>query len=326
MAWYDYIPTVAAYNEGKKLLNPAQGSTAPIAAEVGTTNATATGLAGERSAVGANPYAIDTSQAGQTRAQQEQAIQALQSAANGTAPSAAELQLQDQAQKNNAAAFGAAAALKGRTPGASFTTAARQNASNQLQTNANAAATRAAEMAQARAALSGTLATQQQQDQQGAQAAAALKTNYATNLLSGQLTSQGQGVTAAGDLVGANTTNAQTQNAFNGGLLGTAGTVGVAALSDKNEKKDIKGIKQKLDATFEALNPATFEYKNPDEPGAAEGPRVGVMAQDLQKTPLGKSVVIDGKPLKLDIGNALGLALDGMSMLTDRIKKLEARA
>lgn len=302
-----------------------QGDTSPLTAEQQAADAAAKQFAATQAALGANPYAIDTTQATQSRGQQEQAIKALQGAANGTAPSAAELLLKQQSDANNAAAFGAAAALKGRTPGASFTTAARQNATNQLQTNATAAAQRAAEMANARSALSSVIGSQEQQDQQGAQAQAQLKTNYAANQEQGQLQSQGQGVTSAGDLVGANVKNSSNAATNLTGDI-TKGAQALGSLSDKRAKKNVKPVKAELDATFEALNPKTFEYKDPDQAGAGHGERVGILAQDMQKSPLGKETVIDGKPLKLDIGNALGLALAGLASMRKELDTLKKKA
>lgn len=302
-----------------------QGDTSPLTAEQQAADAAAKQFAATQAALGGNPYAINTAPSDQSRSQQEQAIQALQGAANGTAPSAADLQLKQQSDANNASAFGAAAALKGRTPGASFTTAARQNASNQLQTNATLAAQRAAEMASARAALSGVIGSQEQQDQQGAQAAAQLKTNYAANQEQGQLQSQGQGVTAAGDIVGANVKNSSNAATNLTGDI-TKGAQALGSLSDKNEKKDIKpASKDELDNTFKALTPETYEYKDPNMQGAAPGLRVGFMAQDLAKTKLGKDAVIDGKPMRVDIGNALGLALAGLASMRKELDTLKSK-
>jgi hypothetical protein len=300
------------------------GSTQPLTQEQQTADQAAQQLAAQRAALGAAPFAIDTSQSNPDRATQLQTIGMLQGAAAGTAPSAAQLQLQQQAARNNASAFGAAAALKGRTPGASFTTAARQNAENQLDTNANAAALRANEMATARSQLASAGAIQQQQDQQAAQTAAELKTNYATSLLGGQLQSQGQGITAGQGVTNANVQNAQTQNAFTGGLIGgVAQAAPMLLTSDEDEKADRKPVD--VEETFLALHPKTFRYAHPGTPGEPAGNRVGVMAQDLVKSPLGRSVVVDGKPMKIDIGQGLGLALAGVAEITKRLKELEGK-
>jgi hypothetical protein len=61
--------------------------------------------------------ALDKAQAEQTRQRQLDAIEALTSAANGTVPSAAELQMRREAGRNVAATLGQARALGGRSAG-----------------------------------------------------------------------------------------------------------------------------------------------------------------------------------------------------------------
>ena len=89
-------------------------------------------------------------------------------------------------------------------------------------------------------------------------------------------------------------------------------------VSDEDEKTDIHGADAA--AAFGRVPGKTFEYKHPGEGGAAPGERVGVMAQDVERQPALRSMVIDGKPMKLDIGNALGLAL---AALGDHEREIE---
>lgn len=333
---------------GPLLSGPKTASTSPLTGEQAGADALTTQFNAQNASANAAPIAaptqqavtIDRSQSGQTRAQQEQAIQALQQAAAGTTPSAAELQLKQQAANNNAQALNNAAALRGRSAGSSFQAANRQNALNQLQTNADAASARAAEQANARAALTGALSGVQSQDQATAQAQAALTQSANANNLQSALTTTGQnitkqqntaqdtlgaqglGITAAGDIVGANTANAQTQNSYEGGLLGGAGALGVAALSDERSKEDIEDATAETRDAIEALKPYSFRYKDSEN---GEGDRLGIMAQDMAKTPVGRDVVIKGKRLKLDMANSMGLALAGLSDIQRRLKKVEAR-
>jgi hypothetical protein len=92
-------------------------------------------------------------------------------------------------------------------------------------------------------------------------------------------------------------------------------------LSDEDEKKDIRGAAADTRAAIAALRPYTFEY---DDPSNGPGERVGVMAQDMAKTRAGRGVVMDGKPMRLDIGNAIGLALAGLSDMERRLKAIES--
>lgn len=183
---------------------------------------------------GESPYQervqLDTTNADQTRAQQEQALTALTSAANGTVPSAAELQLRQQSDHNNASAFGAAQALRGRSPGGSYLQASRQGAASQLATNAQAAQLRAAEQERARGQLMEALTGVRTQDVGTASANANLgqaanannlqaqtqanaqAQDWRQQLLQGQLAAMGYGTQAATGGANAAAANAKAEN------------------------------------------------------------------------------------------------------------------
>lgn len=60
--------------------------------------------------------------------------------------------------------------------------------------------------------------------------------------------------------------------------------------SDEDEKSDIHEHTGALE-TIEDAEPYSFKYKNPDEAQAGPGTYYGIMAQDLEKTPAGRSTV-----------------------------------
>lgn len=94
-----------------------------------------------------------------------------------------------------------------------------------------------------------------------------------------------------------------------------------AAISDINEKKDIK--KDFLDK----LQAYTYEYKNPDKPGARPGKQVSVMAQDLEKTAIGKEMVgqmEDGTKF-VDYAKGYGAILAAQAHLNKRLDELEKK-
>lgn len=91
--------------------------------------------------------------------------------------------------------------------------------------------------------------------------------------------------------------------------------------SDEREKTGI--VKAPMDQFLDHLAGFTFEGK----PGSdiPAGQRMGPMAQDVrQGGPIGKSMVIDGKPLQMDIPNSIGATLAAVSYLNEQIKKLKA--
>jgi hypothetical protein len=150
------------------------------------------------------------------RAQQQQAISMLQSAANGSTPSAAELQQQQAGNRAAAQQFGMASALQGGlSPGAALRQASEGAANLQADTANNNAQLRAQEMAGARGQLVQGLAgvRGQEQDLSGQNAGLAQQTNLAN--LNSQITTTGQNQDWQKALLGQqeNALNAQTQGA-----------------------------------------------------------------------------------------------------------------
>jgi hypothetical protein len=74
---------------------------------------------------------------------------------------------------------------------------------------------------------------------------------------------------------------------------------------------------------LDALKPVKFKYKDPKAEGAAPGQRYGVIAQDLEKTPMGKSIVVtmpDGHK-GIDTGQAVGVLLAAMARMKQTGKR-----
>jgi hypothetical protein len=113
--------------------------------------------------------------------------------------------------------------------------------------------------------------------------------------------------------------NANTQ--MTGSLIGAGGQAlggylgGAAMFSDKNLKTNIEPIsKEDLQELKDAIKPYKFNYTS-DEYGA--GDWIGVMAQDIEKTKLGKSIVQENEQgLKyLDGNKVMSLFLATMAEL-----------
>jgi hypothetical protein len=111
------------------------------------------------------------------------------------------------------------------------------------------------------------------------------------------------------------------------GLLQGGATMGAAALapaavaSDKNLKKDIKSEDKSLDAFMRELDPKSFKYKDKKD---GEGKRYGVMAQDAEKSEVGKTMVKDTPHGKMLDGKATTSALlAAISRLAERVDELE---
>jgi hypothetical protein len=89
-------------------------------------------------------------------------------------------------------------------------------------------------------------------------------------------------------------------------------------MSDKREKESLEAV--------EATPGYSFDYKDPDAMGATSGKQFGVMAQDLEKTPAGRSVVheVGGRKM-VDTSRLTMVNTAAMNALTDRLSKIEAR-
>lgn len=109
-------------------------------------------------------------------------------------------------------------------------------------------------------------------------------------------------------------------------LIGTAiaGYATISTGSDYRMKREIRAADSQVEGFLDALNAYQYEYKDPHAPGSDPGIFVGVMAQDLEKTPMGASFVKDtphGK--QVDYGHGLAAILASQSNIHDRLRRLE---
>lgn len=95
-----------------------------------------------------------------------------------------------------------------------------------------------------------------------------------------------------------------------------------ALMSDSNLKQSISSGDQEIQRLMDAISPKEFEYKDPNY-GA--GKLVGVMAQDIQKSPMGEEAVVETQDgLGIDQNKGLSTALAGIANLNKRLKSLGA--
>jgi len=120
----------------------------------------------------------------------------------------------------------------------------------------------------------------------------------------------------------------QVLTAAIGGLAsGTGSVVGTKLISDARQKKNISKIDENDGKLLELLNkikPVRFEYKNSGLEGATKGFNFGLIAQDLERSELGKALVSNENGVKkVDSARAGLTALAAIPLLMDKIKKLE---
>ena len=96
--------------------------------------------------------------------------------------------------------------------------------------------------------------------------------------------------------------------------------------SDRRAKKKIKSGKSEAQQFLDSLKAYSYEYKDPDSVGAKAGRILSVMAQDLEKTDLGKQMVLDTPAGKfVDYGQSLAAILASQAHLNDELKSISAR-
>lgn len=167
--------------------------------------------------------------------------------------------------------------------------------------------------------------------------------------IEGQITSNNSIAAGAGAASGAqqsanNARDMQTAGAIGavaGGVIGTvitpgAGTAAGAAaggaagngigawVSDVRQKTDIHDGTAKSQEFLDALKAYDYEYKRPGAPGQMPGRHTSPMAQDLEKSELGRRMVVDTPEGKMvDYKEGFATALAGMGTMNKRLEGLE---
>lgn len=271
------------------------------------------------------------------RQRQTTSLDLLTDAATGRVPSAAEILGREQANRAAAQAYGNAAALQG---GNSSGGTLRQalDAQTQIQGDANTQllAARAKEMSDARAQLVQGIGAARGQESADATTNANLDQNKNLANTQAAVTTHGQDVSEKGDLVSGQNTAlgtgmqaekakvdadaaiAASKNAYKGAMVNGLASGVAKFVSDRRAKTNIRSAD--LVQLAEDAPGYTFEYKS-----AQDGPgrRVGVMAQDVARSRMGRRLVRldDDGDLVLDGANSVGAAL---AMSAEALRKAEA--
>lgn len=258
--------------------------------------------------------------AGQTGAFRDAQLGALaqaQGVASGAMPTAAQQMLQNQQQNNIAQSMAMAASARGgQNAGMNFRQAQQAGLAANQQALAQAMPMQTQERMAANQMVAGIgaqglgqdLAYQQAQNQQQMMARQA-EYEQARDLMNAQM--------------GVGMANKKSEDALKGGLMSTAGQVGAAFLSDMNAKTNIESGKADVRALLDSINAHKYEYKDAKH-GA--GKHVSVMAQELEKTELGKKMIIntpEGKMVNYAAGAPAILA--AAADLHKRVKELEKK-
>lgn len=99
-------------------------------------------------------------------------------------------------------------------------------------------------------------------------------------------------------------------------------------ISDENMKEKIDYDPKDVQSFLDRLKPASYDYKDKvkDDPRASKDRQIGVMAQDLEKSKLGKEAVSEGDIGKIvDYKDLEPKMLASLAALNRRLKKIEGK-
>lgn len=142
----------------------------------------------------------------------------------------------------------------------------------------------------------------------------------------------GEGIANAGKAIAAVMSarqNSKTASTVSPAILqsGSANVPRISSniMSDKTQKKFPTANKE-VNEMMDKLEPKKYQYKDTSLPGTAEGTRYGIMAQDLEKSTLGKTLVKQTENGKMiDTVQGFGAVLAAQAELNRRLKKIEKK-
>lgn len=273
-----------------------------------------------------NPQAVQ-SDAGN----QNQALAMMSAQAAGNSP---QMQTQMAAARGNAMADALSLAASQRDPAAAAL-ATRQAIANQGTVNSQLQAQQGQQQMEAMKAY-GQMANdaraqeiqQAQYNQAAGLQAQQLRNDLMAKYMSAGLTAEQATLQAEVEMANIRQSgiNAAQQGKAQmlGSGVGAIGAIGAAIASDRRLKKDIKG--HDMRGFLDALSAHEYEYKDASQPYTAPGKRVGIMAQDLERSEAGKSIVRETSMGKIiDVNQGFGVALAAMADLNKRVRAMEAR-
>lgn len=257
---------------------------------------------------------------------QNQVYGQLQGVANGSGPNPAQAQYQQNVNQLAAQQAGLLGSQKGISPALQARLIAQQG-SSAMQNAAGQGAANLANQQLGAMTAAGQMANTQAGNQIGqTNANVGAQQGEQQNLLGAQAAYGNQQAGILGNMNQTNSAtqiqNSKAQQGIFGGLLGGAGGI----LSDENAKTNIQPADDKIQAFLDAVGAHQYNYKSSVQgnPGTAPGSHVGPMAQELEKSELGKQMVVNTPQGKgVDFERGLGTIVAAQAALNKRLEALE---
>lgn len=228
-------------------------------------------------------------------------------------PSPAELLMRQESEKIGRQAAGQMASQRGVNPSLAAQSAATLATNARMDASGKAGVLRAQESTEAKA-----LREQQRQTYLGAMESERQAQITREGMQSGAYQA------AAEQQFQAEESSRDRSSSFISGIGQGATTAAMFAASDRNSKKNISDGANEVRSFLDALEAKTYEYKNGKQPGA-NGERLGVIAQDIEKTPMDYMVIDTDKGKQIDYGQGFGAILAALADMHGRVKELEGR-
>lgn len=238
----------------------------------------------------------------------------LQKQSRGESPSLADAQLRQAGNRALAQQLAAAASQRGGNPAALQRALVMQQGQQSRDLAEQSSVAKLQERQAAQQQLGNLTLGQQQQD---------LSTVLSPAQLAQQVQLSREQAQLQKDLM-----LRQQQTQILGSLLGGAASLGSAGItkSDEKSKKNIKSAKNDIKDFLDKLSSKSYNYKEPESPGAASGKRVGILAQDLEKSGVGRTMVMDTPHGKMvDTTQGFGAILAAQAELNKRLNALEKK-
>jgi len=118
--------------------------------------------------------------------------------------------------------------------------------------------------------------------------------------------------------------NINAESAANmGAMAGFAQAAAYGMASDENVKENIEIAPEQIDDLLNNLTGFKYDYKDPEKHG--EGKRMGVMAQDVEQSEMGKELVSEDEEgvKRIDTGKSVSAILAGLARMNERLNKVE---
>lgn len=262
------------------------------------------------------------------RAGQADLVRQLQNQIAGKGQSVAEIQMRQATDRNLSNQAGLIASMGGNvSPGAAQAMLARQQADIAGQAAGQGALLRAQEQATAREQLGGVLGQGRGQDLMGEQLVQqytqqGMSLDQAQFLANQEMEKLITGERSGNKQLGA-ARRGQDIGLIGGGASGGGAMISALAASDERLKTDIKDGEKDVREFLSKIGAHSYRYKDEKH---GKGTFVSPMAQELERTKLGKAMVVETPEGKMvDYGKGFGAILAATAALNRKVAEIEGR-